>query len=212
MAKDLLRNKKQQLEILTTNIDSQTNKFLSSHKEYLIHKGNEIQMGSYKFLVQHNQNLTNLINNFKTSSSSLTNELKLNLQKMTQEFLNQMHNYLGNLRRDIVYFKKDLGLERFQKLFRDYRENLSKRYADIKRYSLQALKASITKIRYYEDKINILDPMNVVRRGFSITKRRDGKTVKSIKDVQKNDGISTIVSDGRIDSQVEEIERRNKDG
>ena len=124
-----------------------------------------------------------------------------------QEFLNQMHNYLRNLKRDIVYFKKDLSLERFQNLFRNYRENLSKRYADIKRYSLEAAKVSITKIRYYEDKINILDPMDVVRRGFSITKRRDGKTVKSIKDVQKNDGISTIVADGRIDSQVEEIER-----
>jgi exodeoxyribonuclease VII large subunit len=52
-----------------------------------------------------------------------------------------------------------------------------------------------------EKHVNILDPKNILKRGFSIT-LLNGKSVKSFNDVKPNDKITTIVADGQIESQV----------
>jgi len=139
-SKDTIKGEKQNLRLLSTNIDSQTNRFLRFHREDVSRKSSQIQMG------------------------------------------------LSNL---IINLKKDL----------------SKHFHDLKRYPFEFIKLSLTKIRYFEDKTKILDPMNVVKRGFSITKRKEGKIVRSIKDVKKEAEISTIVCDGLIDSQVKDIRK-----
>lgn len=67
-----------------------------------------------------------------------------------------------------------------------------------------------TKINFYKDKLNgynriisISDPKNTVKRGFSITRSKDGKIIRNIKDVDVNQEIFTEVNDGNIKSRVE---------
>ncbi|GAB4538214.1 MAG: exodeoxyribonuclease VII large subunit [Thermodesulfovibrionia bacterium] len=57
------------------------------------------------------------------------------------------------------------------------------------------------KIEAREDNINHLDPRNILKRGYSIT-RKDGRAIRSIYQVSLNDKIETIVYDGRIESIV----------
>ena len=178
-AEVMLREENQNLRFLSANMDSQTNRFLSTHKE----------------------DLARLSSNIRIVPFGLISNLRSNFQGKWREFLIQTRNYLQNMKKDIVYFKKDLSLERFQKLFQIYRDTLSKGYEDVKGLSKEVIKVNMTNINHYEEKVKILDPMNVVKRGFSITKRSDGKTVKSIRDVRKEDELSTIVSDGIIDSR-----------
>jgi exodeoxyribonuclease VII large subunit len=48
-----------------------------------------------------------------------------------------------------------------------------------------------------------MDPINVLNRGFTIT-RVNGQTVRSIHDLSKGDQISTETTDGTITSTVDE--------
>ncbi len=58
--------------------------------------------------------------------------------------------------------------------------------------------------------INLLDPLNVLKRGYSIT-TLNGKVLKSIKSVKKTDAISTRLHDGKIISNVEFLLEETKD-
>ena len=52
--------------------------------------------------------------------------------------------------------------------------------------------------------VSILDPVNILRRGFTIT-RLNGKTISSIQNVGIGNLISTIMSDGELQSRIDEI-------
>jgi len=55
-----------------------------------------------------------------------------------------------------------------------------------------------------EDKLQLLDPVNLLRRGFSIT-RADGKVVRNTQTLKKGQQIETILHDGKVESVVTEI-------
>ena len=53
------------------------------------------------------------------------------------------------------------------------------------------------------DKLNILNPLNALKRGYSIVKK-DEKLV-SLKDINKNDCINIQMLNGTIVSEVKEV-------
>ena len=54
------------------------------------------------------------------------------------------------------------------------------------------------------DKLEILNPLNSLKRGYEITKK-DGKTISSIKNINKDDKLNIRLKDGNIDVNVIEI-------
>ena len=50
--------------------------------------------------------------------------------------------------------------------------------------------------------LRVVSPQAVLERGFSITTDKEGRIVRSIKDVKRGDVIATRVADGSIDSTV----------
>ena len=57
-----------------------------------------------------------------------------------------------------------------------------------------------------EKHINLLDPINVIKRGFTIT-LKNGKAVTSLADVKAGDKTTTITLDGEIISEVVNTKR-----
>ena len=51
---------------------------------------------------------------------------------------------------------------------------------------------------------DLLDPVNLLRRGWSITRDADGNVVTSVADVALGSTIVTQVADGRLTSRIEE--------
>jgi len=47
-----------------------------------------------------------------------------------------------------------------------------------------------------------MDPHGVLRRGYSITMKRDGRLIRSVAEVSANEPITTRLADGTIDSIV----------
>lgn len=56
-------------------------------------------------------------------------------------------------------------------------------------------------------KINYLSPLNILEKGYSISLDKNGKPIKSTKQIAVNDTIETVVKDGRIASIVREIKK-----
>jgi exodeoxyribonuclease VII large subunit len=61
------------------------------------------------------------------------------------------------------------------------------------------------KIKSYTKMIDIVNPVHTMKRGFTITRTKEGRLVRSPKDVSKTEGIVTEVFGGRIESVVSEI-------
>jgi exodeoxyribonuclease VII large subunit len=52
-----------------------------------------------------------------------------------------------------------------------------------------------------EKNVNILDPIHILRRGFTMT-LCNGKAIRSYTDVKPGDSITSVVVDGRVVSEV----------
>lgn len=59
-----------------------------------------------------------------------------------------------------------------------------------------------TNLEHLEKTVSLLDSMQVVKRGYSMTVK-EGKVVQSIREIQKGDRITTILADGNIQSTVD---------
>lgn len=53
-------------------------------------------------------------------------------------------------------------------------------------------------------RLALLDPVNLLRRGWSITRDADGNVVRSVDDVAADTTITTELADGRLTSRIEE--------
>ena len=65
----------------------------------------------------------------------------------------------------------------------------------------ELVKSEGLRLTGYSDTLNILNPENVLKRGFTITSL-NGRIIKEIKEVKEGDLIDTVFSKGRISSRV----------
>ena len=101
--------------------------------------------------------------------------------------------------------------ERLQKLFH---AEVSINKKDIKHFRNRFRKEPIIlRIRKEQDNINTKlatlrasDPKTSLQRGFSLTYKKDGKLVKSVKDIFDREVLKTEISDGAFVSTVDRIE------
>lgn len=64
---------------------------------------------------------------------------------------------------------------------------------------------------YLTSKLEVLNPMSVISRGYSAVFDEDGKLIKSIDDIKKGDLLSVRLADGRIGARAESVRRNDND-
>ena len=74
----------------------------------------------------------------------------------------------------------------------------------MKNNAIATLNSAITEVEFIQEKLNILNPVNVLKRGFSIT-RINGKSVQNANNIKIGDTIETELLDGKIESMVEKL-------
>lgn len=72
--------------------------------------------------------------------------------------------------------------------------------------SIKRIEREIQTLEHFEQIIRILDPKNLLKRGYSIT-YIDNKIIKTISQAKKGDKLITLFADGRIISNVEETKK-----
>ncbi|UCD15932.1 MAG: exodeoxyribonuclease VII large subunit [Candidatus Omnitrophota bacterium] len=88
--------------------------------------------------------------------------------------------------------------------------SLAQKKTDIKRHFVdlgthlhKIFRHSKDKLRHSDEKIKLLNPKNILRRGYSIT-LRGAKALKSIDNIEIKEIIETVLYNGRIISQVKD--------
>lgn len=68
------------------------------------------------------------------------------------------------------------------------------------------------KLKNYTKIVDIVHPVNTLKRGFSITRRSDGQIIRDVADVHESDQITTHLAGGSITSAVQHINREKNSG
>lgn len=89
-------------------------------------------------------------------------------------------------------------------LVRESKKHTEQKVVDLKRTIQLRLQTSKTKIQTYQKLIDVADPKNTLKRGFSITRDDKGKVVKTTRNL-KLKTMTTQLADGIIKSSVVEI-------
>jgi exodeoxyribonuclease VII large subunit len=134
------------------------------------------------FLLQAFHNFSVPVQNAEKSIAGLARNILLDSQ---QEFVNAIRHFRSATASNL----------------RHHRATLSELSTNVKRNSATFLTRQKTDVASLEKNVNLLDPLNVLKRGFTIT-YRNGKIVKGIDDVQAGDSLTTQMADGEVNSTV----------
>ncbi len=130
------------------------------------------------------QKINHFLENFK-------NETKNRLQLTSQRF----HYLINNIVHQSNHWLKSL------------QERINTLQLNVPQVSCQVIKKAKEKTARYKMQLNILDPQNIFKRGFSIC-QINGKLVKSIKAVKLNQELTTVLFDGEIKSKIKDVSKK----
>lgn len=130
---------------------------------------------------------------FLSESSANLDQISNNLSHLSKATLTRQKNLLSTAIRNIVEAPNHtLQLEE---------KKLSQHLIKLDLFAQQSIIKESNKVNLLEKSIELLDPKNVLKRGYSLT-LKDGKIVQSKKGLKKGDIIQTQFNDGTIDSEI----------
>ena len=140
-----------------------------------------------------------------TNPMSLYNRLEQNFDNLYERLIIAIKNNIKNNEEHLNKLMKSYIFTNPNMLFIDKAYN----YNDlIKRLKLSIEKNLDNKTNKYLNllsKLEVLNPVTTLKRGYSITKK-DNKSITSVNELKKEDVIITSLSDGYIESIVSKIE------
>ncbi|MFH1453688.1 MAG: exodeoxyribonuclease VII large subunit [Armatimonadota bacterium] len=115
-----------------------------------------------------------------------------------------------NLLKKIDYDRKLLERLRNSYIFRNPFQKINLMYQDLDRLTEQLydkikeyFRQQREKIKFLKTHLKVLNPYNILDRGYGIiTDKKSKKVIKSVNDVKKNDLVLVQVSDGEFESKV----------
>ncbi|CAI2598270.1 Exodeoxyribonuclease 7 large subunit [Apilactobacillus kunkeei] len=125
----------------------------------------------------------------------LTNSLK--------ETINQSDRKLN----DLVY---NLKINSPKNMIKEQQQVLQVQGNQLKRNIMLLIQNKQNQLTQRVDALDHLSPLKVMSRGFSFTTNSEGKVVKKIDDIQKNDDIELKLIDGYAKATVNEVKKESK--
>jgi exodeoxyribonuclease VII large subunit len=163
---------------------------------------------SAQFLVsrvqEFTQNLTRLQDDILEEAQTIIDDQTSGLQGMAVKIETLTSRYFRTQAEDILD-KKHIFQSVCQRIVMQEKQEIARAKDSLNNSANKIFEKSKDKIKYLESKISLLDPKNVLKRGFSLT-LKDGKALKSAVGVDVGTRIDTIFYDGKITSRVEESE------
>jgi exodeoxyribonuclease VII large subunit len=134
-----------------------------------------------KLLKDKAQSLVSTIDSFKHLVSYALSRSHNQIAIGKQNLISALRSYADKKMRSLLSYEKDLGF-------------------NIK----QILSRENSRIEKAEQAVRLLDPVNVLKRGYSIT-YLEGKSLKELRGVEKGDVLTTKLDKGLIMSRVEDL-------
>jgi exodeoxyribonuclease VII large subunit len=75
----------------------------------------------------------------------------------------------------------------------------------------QFMRAQQYKLLAFEQQLQILNPQNILQRGYAILKKEDGSTLTSVKDTQEQQNLTALLKDGSLGVLITSIDPKKED-
>tara|TARA_B100001059_G_C17614148_1_gene466120 strand:- start:14 stop:823 length:810 start_codon:yes stop_codon:yes gene_type:complete len=144
--------------------------------------------------LQHRLNLCHPRNQLNQKAQRL-DELSIALQQAMQSRLYQQERTLNNLTPCLMRQSPDKKLAQAS-------HQLSQLQARLNQAIQQQLQQANNSLALQASKLDSVSPLNVLARGYSITKTQQGKVVKSVGQIKAGDVLVTELVDGSVKSTV----------
>ncbi|MCK8103364.1 MULTISPECIES: exodeoxyribonuclease VII large subunit [Pseudoalteromonas] len=145
--------------------------------------------------LQHRLNLCHPRNQLNQKSQRL-DELSIALQQAIRQRLYQQERVLANLTPRLMRQSPDKKLA-------NANHQLAQLHARLHQAMQHQLQQANNTLALQASRLDSVSPLNVLARGYSITKTAQNKVVKSVEDVKVGDVLTTELVDGQVISKVE---------
>ncbi len=155
-----------------------------------------------------NQKLNEITRIFRSLTQNLIIQNKHSVKEFETALLNKSNAFISDRKRELYNIQLQMRYRPVEVLKNGYSE-LSGLTMLLDIRSKQILKNHNTKIERLTEKIKLLEPSNVLKRGYSIT-MHNGKPVKDIKKLKKGDTVKTRIFNGSFESKIEKTNYHGK--
>lgn len=178
LTRETIDQQKDKLERIAEGIKYSVSDFIHDRQKELTRKGNELKQElvaySYRKQQEHNRkyhDLTSLLTVWYVEAKNEINEKRRILKRVVSESVLKQNAFLGHLEGKLVGESKRLILKEQER------------------------------IRLNENTIRLLNPENILKRGFTLT-LKDGKIVTLADQLNVNEEIVTKFRDGEVKSKI----------
>ena len=135
----------------------------------------------------------------------VSNKIESNMNYMNnirkRHGLHKIKYILSNHYDKLFTIKNQISFDKFKNKINQSLELLDSKYKTILQKANSQMNINYDKLSYYKNLSTNLNPENIVKRGYSII-YKNGKLVKSIKQVDTNDNLDVKLKDGIIETKV----------
>ncbi|HEC72884.1 MAG TPA: exodeoxyribonuclease VII large subunit [Methylophaga aminisulfidivorans] len=173
---------------LYNQIQQQLNRLANAFKHQLSAKQSIATALEHRLTLCHPRNQLN-------QQAQRLDELTVALQQAMQQRIYQYERRLNNLMPRLMQRSPDRKLTQAA-------HQLQQLQARLQQSMQQQLRSSQNTLALQASRLGSVSPLNVLARGYSITKNEQGKVIKSTSQVNQGDALVTELADGIIQSIV----------
>jgi exodeoxyribonuclease VII large subunit len=144
---------------------------------------------------------------FKNSATLFLNAAQGNLLQTSQRFKNDAKSLLLK-EKEFIRFTQLTTLSFAKRFFKEQKVRIFTAQTELPQRYFAQISAQKRNIDHLENAVRLMDPKNVLRRGYSIT-TRNGKTIHAGMTLNPGDTIQTITYDLQLDSKL--LTRKEQD-
>ena len=133
----------------------------------------------------------------KTDLINVINQMEKRLNKNILSLIDSNRLKLNKLKESYI-------LKNPMSIYQIKEEKLSNDIDRLNTFIKVVLDKKTIKYDHIVEKLEVLNPLNTLKRGYSVTKK-DNKVISSIKDVKVNDEIRVDIKDGYLISNIKEV-------
>ncbi len=178
LAQNVIDTQQKKLERIAGNLNYSVSQFIHEKNRQLAKTGNEIRQNVKSFSYKKSYEFIQLKHDLSSVVTLKFTETKNELGQKQRILKRVVGEVLLKEKAALTHVKNVVTSDSKQMLFREFE-----------------------KIRYSENTVRLLNPENVLKRGYTLT-LKDGVIIKSVDKIDVKDEIETRFSDGKIKSKI----------
>ncbi|MET3684315.1 exodeoxyribonuclease VII large subunit [Alkalibacillus flavidus] len=141
----------------------------------------------------------------------LTQQKEQDLDKAINQLNRNMKQLVYNQTQQLAKQQERLYANSPQQLVKERNQSLTTRQTQLKHAMTSNYQHHLHRLDRVVDKLNVLSPLNTMKRGYAIPYNQSQDIVRSVDDVSAGESLDVTLADGLLYCQINTIEERDED-